>query len=116
MPREYKKIKQYENKIFELKANGKTNREISEELGYSLEQVKGLIKRHNKTQQKISEGKGIKRKGRPRKNGNELPPSIQQLSKLAQMQYELASKERYIKRLEMENELMRDFLSLTGRK
>lgn len=49
MPREYKKIKQYENEIFELKANGKTNREISEELGYSLEQVKGLIKRHNKT-------------------------------------------------------------------
>ena len=116
MPREYKKIKQYENKIFELKANGKTNREISEELGYSLEQVKGLIKRHNKTQQKISEGKGLKRKGRPRRNGNELPPSVQQLSTLTQLRYELASKERYIKRLEMENELMRDFLSLTGRK
>ena len=31
-------------------------------------------------------------------------------------QYELASKERYIKRLEMENELMRDFLLLTERK
>ena len=116
MPREYKKIKQYENEIFELKANGKTNREISEELGYSLEQVKGLIKRHNKTQQKISEGKGLKRKGRPRKNGNELPPSVQRLSTLTQLRYELASKERYIKRLEMENELMRDFLSLTGRK
>jgi DNA-binding NarL/FixJ family response regulator len=29
----------YENEIFELKACGKTNREISEELGYSLEQV-----------------------------------------------------------------------------
>ena len=42
--------------------------------------------------------------------------SIQQLSKLTQLQYELASKDRYIKRLEMENELMRDFLSLTERK
>ena len=116
MPREYKKIKQYENAIYELKANGKTNREISEELGYSLEQVKGLIKRHNKTQQKISEGKGFKRKGRPRKEGNELPPSIQQLSKMSQLQYEIARKEKYIKQLEMENELMRDFLSLTERK
>ena len=94
MPREYKKIKQYENEIFELKANGKTNREISEELGYSLEQVKGLIKRHNKTQQKISDGKGLKRKGRPSKEGNELPPSIQQLSKMSQLQYEITKKEK----------------------
>ena len=54
--------------------------------------------------------------GRPRKDGDELPPSVQQLSKLTQLQYELDRKERYIKRLEMENELMRDFLSLTERK
>ncbi|MBR6567910.1 MAG: hypothetical protein IKK60_04575 [Clostridia bacterium] len=58
----------------------------------------------------------LKPKGRPRKNRNELPPSIQQLSKFTQLQYELASKERQIKRLEMENELIRDFLSLTERK
>jgi len=32
------------------------------------------------------------------------------------MRYVMASKDRYIKRLEMENELMRDFLSLTERK
>lgn len=51
-----------------------------------------------------------------KKDGTELPPSIQQLSKLTQLQYELASKERYIKRLKMENELLRDFLSLTERK
>ena len=49
MPREYNKIKQYENEIFELKANRKTNREISEELGYSLEQVKGLITKSRNT-------------------------------------------------------------------
>ena len=47
---------------------------------------------------------------------SQLPPSVQQLSMLTQLQYELASKERHIKRLEMENELMRDFLSLTERK
>ena len=36
--------------------------------------------------------------------------------KLAQMKYVIASKDRYIKQLEMENKLMRDFLSLTERK
>lgn len=43
----------------------------------------------------------------PRKNGGKLPPSIQQLSKLLQLQYELVSKDRYIKRLETEDKLMR---------
>lgn len=42
----------------------------------------------------------------PQKDGGKLPPSIQQLSKLLQLQYELVSKGRYIKRLETENKLM----------
>ena len=67
-------------------------------------------------QRKLEAGITIKPKGRPRKDGNVLPPSIQQLSKLTQLQYELARKERELKRLEMENKLMRDFLSLTERK
>lgn len=49
----------------------------------------------------------------PRKDGGKIPPSIQQLSKLLQLQYELVSKGRYIKRLETEDKLMRNFLSLT---
>ncbi len=76
MPRGYRHIKEYEKEILELKAQGKTNREISERLGISLKQVKGLINRHNKNQQKASDGKGVKGKGRPRKEGTELPPSI----------------------------------------
>ncbi len=72
--------------------------------------------RYNKNQKKLAAGIVIKPKGRPRKDGNKLPPSIQQLSKLSQLQYELASKDRYIKRWEMENELMLDFLSLTAQK
>ena len=85
-------------------------------LGFSKEQIKGFINRYNRKQRKMAAGIPIKRKGRPRKDGFEVPPSIQQLSKLAQLQYELASKDKRIKSLEMENELMRDFLSLTGRK
>lgn len=72
--------------------------------------------RYNKNQKKLAAGIVIKPKGRPRKDGNKLPPSIQQLSKLSQLQYELASKDRYIKWWEMENELMLDFLSLTAQK
>ena len=43
----------------------------------------------------------------PQKDGGKLPPSIQQLSKLLQLQYGLVSKGRYIKRLETENKLLR---------
>ena len=75
-----------------------------------------MYKRYHKNQRKLAAGIVIKPKGRPRKDETELPPSVQQLSKLSQLQYELASKERQIKRLGMENELMRDFLSLIERK
>ena len=116
MPRSYRHIKDYEKEILELKENGLTHKEIAEKYGLTKEHIKQFFNRYNRKQKKLASGISIKPKGRPRKDGNELLPSIQQLSKLTQMQYELASKERYIKRLEMENELMRDFLSLTGRK
>ena len=116
MPRSYRHIQHYEKEIIELRLKGKTGREICERLGIKKKQYENFITRYNKKQQMLAAGIPLKAKGRPRKNGNELPPSIQQLSKLTQLQYELASKERKIKRLEMENELMRDFLSLTERK
>ena len=116
MPREYRHIKLYEKEIFELKEQGLSQRQIGEQLGIPYEKIHDFFKRHNRNQRKISTGTGLKGKGRPCKNGTGLPPSVQQLSKLTQLQYELAMKERHIKRLEMENELMRDFLSLTGRK
>lgn len=116
MPRNYRHIKEYEKEILELKDNGLTHQEIGKELGFTKEQIKGFVKRNNQTQRKIAEGIEIKPKGRPRKNGTEQPPSVQKRSQLSQLKYELAVKEREIKRLEMENELMRDFLLLTGRK
>ncbi len=116
MPREYRHIKQYENEILQLKSEGLTHREIGERLGFEQIKIKKFLERYRINQKKLSAGIEIKPKGRPRKDGSGLPPSIQQLSKLTQLQYELAMKERHIKRLEMENELMRDFLSLTERK
>ena len=116
MPRSYRHISEYEKEILEMRSHGKSRKEICEKFGFSLKQLKDFITRYNRKQNKLAAGITIKPKGRPRKDGMKLPPSVQQLSKLTQLQYELASKERYIKRLQMENELMRDFLLLTERK
>lgn len=116
MPREYRHIKTYEKEIFELREQGLSQRQIAEKLGFPYEKMHNFFKRHNRNQRKVESGVAPKRPGRPRKEGEELPPSVQQLSKLSQLQYKLSSQERYIKRLEMENELMRDFLSHTERK
>ena len=116
MPRSYRHIKEYEEEILRLKEEGYTQREIAERFGFSKEQIKEFFYRYNRNQRNLAAGIPIKPRGRPRKDGDNLPPSIQQLSKLTQLQYEIARKEKHIKRLEMENELMRDFLSLTGRK
>ena len=116
MPREYRNIQQYEKEIIELYDKGKSLREIGEQFGFTYKQMRNFKTRYNKKKQKLESGISIKPKGRPRKDGTKLPPSIQQLSKLSQLQYELAKKDRKIKELEMENELMRDFLSLTERK
>ena len=116
MSTKYGHIKQFEKEILELKNQGLTQREIAEKLGFSKYQIKEFFHRYNRNQRKLSEGTAIRPKGRARTDGTKLSPSVQKLSKLTQLQYELASKERHIKRLEMENELMRDFLSLTERK
>ncbi len=116
MPRSYLHIKEYEKEIMDMRNQGKSGKEICEKLGFTRKQLTDFITRYNRKQKKLASGISIKPKGRPRKDGTELPPSIQQLSKLTQLQYELAMKERHIKRLEMENELMRDFLTLTERK
>ena len=116
MPKKYGKIKQYETQILELVQQGYTQREIGEKLDLRYIQVRKCVERYNKRQRMIEAGEKLHKRGRPRKKEGELPPSVQRMDKLAQMRYVLASKEKYIKRLEMENELMRDFLSLTERK
>lgn len=116
MARSYRHISDYEKEIIELKSKGYTLREIGEALGFTQEQVHNFITRYNRKQRMIEAGQSMHKKGRPCKKKGELPQSIQRLDKLAQMRYVIASKDRYIKRLEMENELMRDFLLLAERK
>lgn len=117
MPRSYRHVSDYEKEIFALRKKGYTNRAIGEALGFNEEQIKNFIRRYNRKQRKTEAGIAIHKKGKTCKNKDGgLPPSIQRLDKFAQMRYVIASKDRYIKRLEMENELMRDFLSHTERK
>lgn len=114
MAKVYKQVSKYGKEIIELREQGYTNREIAEHLGMTREQIRGFIKRRNRKNEKIASGQ-IGNKRRVHKSENELPVSVQRLSELSQMRYVMASQEKYIKQLEMENELMRDFLSLTER-
>ena len=111
MPREYRHIQEYEKEIMELRAQGQTGREIREKFGFSKKQYDNFITRYNRRQNKIVAGIAIRKKGRPSKDTVETEED-----KLADLRYKLARKEARIKQLEMENELMRDFLLLTERK
>ena len=111
MPREYRHIEGYEKEIIRLWEEGKTLRQIGEMLGFTHKQMKDFKTRYNQKQRKIAAGIAIKKKGRPAQNS-----VVTEEDKLADLRYKLARKDAKIKQLEMENELMRDFLSLTERK
>ena len=111
MARSYRHIKEYEKEILRLKSEGWTKREIGEKYGFTYEQVHNFISRYNEEQRKIKAGIPKKKKGRQPKDYQ-----VSEEDKVAQLRYIIDRKDAKIKSLEMENELMRDFLSLTGRK
>ena len=111
MARSYRHIQQYEKEILELKEQGLTLREIGERLGFSRKQVHNYITRYNEKQRKFDAGVVLKKKGRPPKDDK-----YTETDKVNELKYIIARKNAKIKALEMENELMRDFLSLTERK
>ena len=94
MPRSYVHVKLIEKEIFEMKAAGKSNRKIREQYGLSEKQLKNLITRHNRAEERLQAGIQPRRRGRPPKG---YQPTEQE-------------KDNEIKRLKMENELLRDFL------
>ena len=98
--RKYTHVKEYEREILQMREEGKTRREIAEHLGLEKQQIKDWIKRYNRKQEKIAAGIPPKPKGRPRKRP---------LSSTEEYEKEIA-------RLQMENQLLRDFLQFTGRK
>ena len=100
MPRKYTHIKQYEDEILKLKEEGYSYREIGEKLGFTKDEIRELIKRRNRMSRKIEEGYVPAPKGRPR---------VRPLTEEEELRKEL-------EQLQMENELLRDFLSEIERK
>ena len=111
MARKYKHISDYEKEIIEMWNHGKTLREIGETFGFTLKEMQDFKTRYNKRQRQIEAGKALRAKGRPPKD-YEITDDM----KINELKYIIARKDSKIKRLEMENELMRDFLQRTGRK
>ena len=111
MPRSYRHMQDYEKEIMELREQGLTGRQIQEKFGFSKKQYENFITRYNRRQDKIAAGIALKRQGRPPKDY-----IVSEQDKIAELKYILARKDAKIKSLEMENELMRDFLSLIERK
>lgn len=102
MSRKYVKIDEYSKQILEMKTQGKTSREIAQALGVDRECIRNWVFRFNRQQRKLEAGIKPRPKGRPRKDAE--PRDI-----IAEQAYE-------IKRLKMENELLRDFMRSVGRK
>jgi DNA-binding CsgD family transcriptional regulator len=100
MSRSYTHVRELEEEIFKQKAEGKSNREIREQYGLSEKQMKNLITRHNKSMKLQEAGILSRRRGRLPRN-----------HKLTEDE-----KDNEIKRLKMENELLRDFLRAAGRR
>lgn len=100
MTRQYTKVKQYEQQIFEMKAEGKSNAEVALFFGLKKEQIKSVVKRHYRKERLLQQGVHLKQRRRPRK---------QPITSFVALQKEN-------ERLRMENELLRDFLSALGRK
>ena len=73
--------------------------------------MKDFVKREHRKERKTAAGIALKKKGRPPKDDK-----FSNTDKVNELKYIIARKDAKIKALEMENELMRDFLLLTGRK
>ena len=111
MPRSYRNMSIYEEQIMELRKQGYSGRKICEKFSFSKKQYENFITRYNTKQRKQEAGIIIHKKGRRPKDF-----VITEEMKAAELRYIIARKDAKIKQLEMENELMRDFLSVTGRK
>lgn len=101
--RNYTHIQEFLPEIEEMIAAGKSQREVAKHFGFKDKYVvKEVLKRQRRKQRKIEAGIVPRPKGRPRKD-----TAVRDI--VAEQAYE-------IKRLQMENELLRDFLRSTGRR
>lgn len=103
MSRKYEKVQGLYPEIKKMLEEGYTQREVAKHYGLgSAKVIYQLLNRERRKEKQLAEGVLPKAKGRPRK-GTE-PEDIVEKQALE------------IRRLKMENELLRDFLSLIERK
>ena len=98
--RQYTHMNEIADEILRMRNEGKTRREIWTHFGISKKQYENFLNRHNRINREIAAGVLPRRQGRPPKGY----VSTQ------------ADKDNEIKRLKMENELLRDFLCAAGRR
>ena len=104
------KMKDNEQIIIQMREAGKSRQEIADTLGLTKVQIKNWINRYNRRQKKQAIGIPTLPTGRPRKD---YVLTEENKVEYYKRQLRLAKSENH--RLKMENELMRDFLSLTGK-
>ncbi len=100
MPRKYTKVEVLAEDVFRRKEAGETNREIAESYGLEKKQIKQLVARQNRKQRAIKNGNVALPKGRPRKDA--ATEEVKRNNELVQ--------------LRMQVELLRNFLSESGRR
>lgn len=99
MSRQYTHVQELLPIVLAMKGEGCTLREIANHFDLTREQIKELCKRARRKERKIANGYFPKPKGRPRK----MPVSEEE------------QKQRRICELEMQVELLQNFLSECGR-
>ena len=101
--RKYTHVQALLPEIKAMLSEGKMRREVAEHYGFKDKYVvKQLLMRERRKERKLEAGIILRPKGRPRK-------PISPGDVLAEQAYE-------IRRLQMENKLLRDFLQFTGRR
>ena len=95
--RKWTNMKVIEAEIVETRKTGRTRQEIADHFGLSKKQIVNWVRRYKKEQAKLSKGILPRKRGRPGKDGQ--PPH--------------EDEGRELKRLRMENQLLRDFLRFT---
>jgi len=102
MARKYTKVEQLTGEVLARKKAGETYREIGESYGLNREQVEQLVARYRRKQKAIANGYVPLPKGCPRKDSGAETEEIKRNNEIVKLQ--------------MENELLRNFLCEAGRR
>ena len=90
--------------------DGVTVKVLTEKYDKPFKTIKRMIARENNKKKKINVGIALRTKGRPAKD---CP--VTEADKVSELRYKLNRIDARINQLEMENELLRDFLKEIGR-